>query len=150
MDVTKFVALVFSQTLWFPKLQELWNIDPWEGFSRAKGLPLLHLPADGSRTASRLRFQVNLPANQLGPGWRRRGLVIGHCGDAQPPPRWTRETKRYGVTEELSLHDDLRTPFHQPTLWRFHGFKETKAPGGLVAETHRRAGTFRLGDVWRI
>ena len=38
MDLAKFVSLVFSRSLWFPKLAELWLADPWEGFGRAKGL----------------------------------------------------------------------------------------------------------------
>lgn len=31
-----------------------------------------HPPAAGSRTAGTLRFRVDLPANHLGPGWRKR------------------------------------------------------------------------------
>jgi hypothetical protein len=38
MDLAKFVSLVLSRKLWFPKLSELWRADPWEGFGRAKGL----------------------------------------------------------------------------------------------------------------
>jgi len=36
--------------------------------SRVRSRP----PADGSRTPGTLRFRVDLPANHLGPGWRKR------------------------------------------------------------------------------
>jgi len=50
MDLAKFASLAFSRKLWFPKLAELWQADPWEGFGRAKGLrrPSRTLPKSAS------------------------------------------------------------------------------------------------------
>lgn len=56
MDLSRFVAVVFTGRLWFPKLKVLWSNDPWEGFGRAKGL---------SRP-SRSKQPKNWPANEVG------------------------------------------------------------------------------------